>query len=357
MHARKLAVATAAVLTMHLATAQSSVTLFGIADTGFGVGRGSVANKTQLYNAGGNATSRLGFRGTEDLGSGMTASFWLEAQLNIDDGTSSATNTNNQATGAGTAGGLVFARRSTVSLAGNWGELRLGRDYTAHYRNRVDADPFGNVGVGTIQPQVGTVAGVTSTRTSNVVGYFSPNQNQGLYGQAQYYLGENTSGTPNSSDGTGMSVLGGYASGPLKIAASYGKTRYATTATIGDTASTNLGVFYDFPSAKLLVGLFRDKVDRTASLTAKGYSVATIVPLGVHQVKAAYSRYGTDATGSPTGKKISLGYVHNLSVRTALYATVARVTNSGGASFALNGATTTANSSSSGFDVGIRHSF
>ena len=55
--------------------------------------------------------------------------------------------------------------------------------------------------------------------------------------------------------------------------------------------------------------------------------------------------------------KLSLGYVHNLSKRTALYGTIAQVSNAGGATFALNGSTTAANTRSRGLDLGIRHSF
>ena len=76
--------------------------------------------------------SRLGFRGTEDLGGGLNASFWLEAGLNNDNGTGASTSTNNSTStsqaGASGSQGLTFNRRSTVSLASTWGELRLGRD-------------------------------------------------------------------------------------------------------------------------------------------------------------------------------------------------------------------------------------
>ena len=83
----------------------------------------------------------------------MSASFWLEAGLDNDDGHGAATNSNNQPSGAG-AGvdgrqGLTFNRRSTVSLAGGWGELRLGRDYTPQFWNLTVFDPFGTNGVGT----------------------------------------------------------------------------------------------------------------------------------------------------------------------------------------------------------------
>jgi predicted porin len=92
-------------------------------------------------------------------------------------------------------------------------------------------------------------------------------------------------------------------------------------------------------------------------LTARGYAVAAVVPVGVGEWKMAYSRYGTDAAGSPDTDKWSFGYVHNLSKRTSLYATAARVGNSGGARVALNGAVTQANDASHGYDLGIRHSF
>lgn len=81
------------------------------------------------------------------------------------------------------------------------------------------------------------------------------------------------------------------------------------------------------------------------------------MPVGVGQILASYSRYETTAPGNPESKKLALGYVHNLSKRTALYTTWARVKNSGGAAIALNGSVTGANQSSSGLDIGVRHSF
>ena len=128
----RLALLLAALACSGPALSQSSVTLFGIVDAAYSHGSGSIADRDQL-TSGGNNSSRVGFRGTEDLGGGLSASFWLEAQFNADNGTGVATNLNNQAPSAGSAsaggGGLTFNRRSTVSLAGSWGEVRLGRDY------------------------------------------------------------------------------------------------------------------------------------------------------------------------------------------------------------------------------------
>ncbi|MGD9760499.1 MAG: porin, partial [Comamonas sp.] len=105
------------------ASAQSKVELFGVVDVGVAHLGGSGASKTGLSTGGANI-SRLGFRGTEDLGGGLKAGFWLEAGLDVDSGA-----------GKATGGGLNFNRRSTVSLMGNWGEVRLGRDDSATFLN------------------------------------------------------------------------------------------------------------------------------------------------------------------------------------------------------------------------------
>jgi predicted porin len=85
---KKSLVALAVLAASGAAMAQSSVTLFGIVDAGYAVGNGSISDKTSLRNSGYNS-SRLGFRGVEDLGGGMSASFHLEAGVNNDDGTGS----------------------------------------------------------------------------------------------------------------------------------------------------------------------------------------------------------------------------------------------------------------------------
>jgi predicted porin len=344
------------------AFAQSSVTLFGVVDATVSRGAGSVADRSQL-TSGGNSTSRVGFRGTEALGGGMSAGFWLEAGITADDGLGQATNTNNQATGGALAGlnggqGLTFNRRSTVSLSGPWGEVRAGRDHVAHYRNRLEVDPFGNIGVGAIQPQVGTLGGNTSTRVSNFVGYYLPASIGGVFGFAQYYMGENASNAgATEDDGTGASIRLGYATGPFSVSVATGRTQYARTATAGDITSSNIGLAYKFGRGELLAGYFVDKVEATRTLTGKGASIGGAWSVGNGDIKAAYSYYGSNAAGSPETKKISLGYVHKLSKRTAVYGTYARVRNSGGAASALNRSVTGANQGSSGFDLGVRHTF
>lgn len=332
------------------ASAQSSVTLFGIVDATVQFGRGTVADRTQLGNSGYNS-SRLGFRGVEDLGGGMSASFWLEAGLSNDNGTGVGTNLNNQAAGAsGGATGLVFNRRSTVSLAGGWGELRLGRDYTPQFWNLTVFDPFGTNGVGTTQTLNSIVTGVTAVRASNTVGYFLPGNLGGFYGQVQYYMGENLNNAANKDDGTGTGLRLGFANGPFNVALGMSRTEYAA----GDVRQNNIGGQWDFGIAKAMAHISRDE---NGAIDGKGWLIGGLFPVGAGEIRAAYSRYETDAVGQPETKKLALGYVHNLSKRTAVYTTWARVKNSGGAAQALNGSVTGANTNSSGLDLGIRHSF
>ena len=115
-----------------VASAQSSVTLFGIVDlSARGVDNGIGTRST--INQDGNSSSRLGFRGVEDLGGGLKAGFWIEGALSAD---------------TGNATGQTWQRRSTVSLMGGFGEIRLGRDYTPTFWNHTVFDPFGTNGVG-----------------------------------------------------------------------------------------------------------------------------------------------------------------------------------------------------------------
>jgi len=353
---KKSLIALAVMAAAGAASAQSSVTLFGIVDATLAWGRGTVADKFQLTNSGYNS-SRLGFRGTEDLGGGMSASFWLEAGVNNDNGTGAATNTNNQPTGGALAGmggsqGLTFNRRSTVSLGGGWGELRLGRDYTPQFWNLTIFDPFGTNGVGTTQTLNSIITGVTAVRASNSIGYFMPRNLGGFYGQIQYYTGENSSNVGvTEDDGTGIGLRVGFASGPFNVALGMGRTEMAA----GDIRQNNIGGQWDFGMAKLMGHYSRDE---NGTVDGEGWLIGALVPVGAGEIRAAFSQYETEAVGpDPRTRKLALGYVHNLSKRTAVYATYARVRNSNGAASALNGAVTGANSSSSGFDLGIRHSF
>ncbi|GAB3662514.1 porin [Ramlibacter alkalitolerans] len=422
---KKSLIALAVMAAAGAASAQSSVTLFGIVDATIAHGRASgtgAANKTALANSGYNS-SRIGFRGTEDLGGGMAASFWLEGSLGNDDGTAgqripvgnqnvlngaSPTNPN----GVGDGAGLVFNRRSTVSLSGGWGEVRLGRDYTPSFWNLTVFDPFGTNGVGTTLTLVGPAGGLGTAgnamapvgtrgvivRASNDIGYFLPANLGGFYGQFNYWLGENTFNGANSArDGTGWGGRLGYGAGPFNVAISYARTAYdatpvnpvqpiTTTNTFtgavaptaaqiaaqraGDFRTWNIGGQWDFGVAKVMGHYTREQRDSSAGnagtgipasgeIDGRGWLLGTLVPVGAGEIRASYSTYKIDAGAGadPRARQLALGYVHNLSKRTALYATAARVQNRNGAAVSLNGATLGTATSSTGYDLGIRHSF
>ena len=428
---RKSLIAMAALAATGAASAQSSVTVFGVADAAVSyysvksafynntaalvlppaITPAGVKRSQTALSSGANSSSRVGFRGTEDLGGGLAAGFWLEAGYNLDSGASGLTS---------------FNRRSTVSLSGNFGEIRLGRDYVPTYWNESVFDPMGAVGVGenlikTISGNIATARGPGSTiaandnaiRASNSVGYFLPRDLGGFYGQVMYALHENVkssdlAGSPTSR-GRYYGGRFGYANGPLDVAVAYGESTAADTTTVtaagvatgarfSDKLRTiNLGASYDFGILKLMGELsqVRDSARTTTPfggigrLTAtdkdeyNGAMIGMTVPVGPGVVKASYARVkfkNDPGTPSPlfapdrdaSASKLALGYVHNLSKRTALYATVARsrikdgqnnpvimAVPLGGPAFLSTGAGAAgfAPRSATGYDFGLRHSF
>ena len=383
---KKSLTAIAALAVTGLAAAQSSVTLFGVVDAGVtyqsatsrdaATGVSVTQSKWSLANSGYNS-SRLGFRGTEDLGGGLAASFWLEAPITNDDG----------ATGVST-----FNRRSTVSLSGGFGEVRLGRDYTPTFWNDTVFDPFGTNGSGA--NVINTVSGSTGidnanyVRASNAIGYFLPPNLGGFYGQLQYSFHENTDTSTSSTTTTANTNAGryiggrfGYANGPLDVAVSAGQNLAVdTTALTRKVQTVNLGASYDLGMVKLFGELssVQNKFEIPAITyhdSYNGYLLGATMPVGPGLIRASYStvRYNEGAYGltgdDPRVNKLAIGYVHNLSKRTALYATVARVSNKNDAAYtgSLVSASTTGYGgvsygaglprSSTGYDFGIRHAF
>jgi len=325
--------------------AQSSVTLFGVVDAGYAVGNGSISDKTQLRHSGYNS-SRLGFRGTEDLGGGMKASFWLEAGVGNDDGSGQATSALNQAQTAANVGtqGLTFNRRSTVSLEGKMGELRLGRDYTPHFWSETAFDPFGTNGVGT--NVAAFKGGLTGVRASNSIGYLSPSMG-GVKLWVQTYMGENASTAAKVGNGNSYRIT--FDQG--KFSAAYAGSKTTTAAGVTNDTS-NMAASYDLGVAKLMAQSNSTKITGLADL--KGSLIGALVPMagGTFRISSAQS----DRAGNKQ-KQTSVGFVNPLSKRTDLYATYARLANSGGSAVALNGSATAANTSSTGYEFGVKHSF
>ena len=326
------------------ASAQSSVTLFGIVDAG--VARLSAGGKsvTGMTNSGYNS-SRLGFRGVEDLGGGLQAGFWLEGALSNDDGT---------------AGKFDFRRRSTVSLMGGFGEIRLGRDYTPTFWNTTVYDVFGTNGIGqALTPGMISGAAGNSTnavRADNAVSYFLPGNLGGFQGQFMYAFGENVSGGVKTNNYMGFRL--GYASGPISAHVAYGKTDGATDAT--DVKYLNFGGSFNAGVVKVNLVVAQEK--NGAGLKWQAIEPSVSVPVGAGTIKASYARHDLKDSDNDFNK-IAVGYHHDLSKRTTVYTTYARVSNKGASAVVVanNGLTgkvaAAAGGNASGFEFGVRHSF
>ncbi len=362
----KLIVLCSAMVGVTPSFAQSSVSVYGVLDAAISRYQADGGGSKTLMATGANQNSRLGFRGREDLGGGAWVAFDLEAGFNNDSGAGQSTNTNNQASGNIPAGGLTFNRKSTVGLGGAWGEIRLGRDYTPSFWNLFVYDPFRvGVGLGGITSQGSTV---TVFRASNSIGYFTPGcstpQCQGFYGQAMYALGENASGTNTSSDGKYYGARLGYGAPGWGANVATGTT---TSAAAGNYVQSNLGASYDLKAINLMFMWGSQKTGLPTAALGGGTKATHMqlggwIPVGGDYIPVGYTRMSRNDAANGKADKLAIGYVKNLSKRTAIYVTYAKINNKNGMALPVNagvdaGPTPSAGGSSSGYDFGIRHSF
>ena len=364
---KKSLIALAVLAASGAAMAQSSVSLFGIVDAGVGYVDNATpagSGKAGVYTSG-NATSRIGFRGTEDLGGGLKAGFWLEGELFADNGNAS---------------GLNFKRRSTVSLEGNFGEVRLGRELTAGYAKTSSYDLFGQTGIGQVSawrnwdgvanngsvtdPLTGVVSGVTSgdesgIRSNNMISYYTPNFG-GIKAGVSYGFDEQRGTKAGRYVGGNVS----YDNGPLSAAVSYDRLNVLSLARgEGDRDALTFGASYNFGVAKLSGLAQQQKYSYNTGADRKynTYALGVSAPVGgAGEVKLQYARYDQKANDD-TADQLSLGYVHNMSKRTAVYGTVAYLKNKDGSKMGLQSKglndSAAVNQKQTGVQVGIRHSF
>lgn len=340
-----------------LAQAQSSVEVFGVLDLAYLNTRASGSGSQSSLTTDGNTSSRLGFRGTEDLGDGLNANFWLEAAVTPDSGVGGGTSSNN--VDSINTGGLTFGRRSTVGLTGRFGDIRLGRDYTPTFTSLASATPFGTNGLGNagqmFYPKAaGGTTARTNVRASNAINYFLPSGLGGFTGNVMYAMGEQASNAVGgtSKNGNYFGARLGYSAGPLNLALATGKTTYAT----GDYTQSNLAANYAFGPAKLMYLWGQNKVGVTKT-TAN--MIGTQYTLGQGEIRFSYTMVKAEGVANDANQW-ALGYVYNLSKRTALYTAVSQVKNKGiGKAYSVGDgvAVTDAGGSSSGVQFGVRHSF
>jgi len=341
------------------ASAQSSVTLFGVVDVSARYTEYDDQGQYQLATDG-NASSRLGFRGVEDLGGGLKAGFWLEGSIAADTGTQPLAGIN----GGSNNSAAIFQRRATVSLMGGFGEVRLGRDYTPTFWNWTVFDPFGTNGVGQSTNLGLEVAGLapggsygTLVRANNTIGYFLPAMG-GFYGQIMQSAGENVNGNKITA------FRLGYAAGPFNVAGAWG-----TTEVTPDIDGDNWNIAGSWKTGFGLFSAFYGMLE-VGSLEQENWFLGYQLPIGAFTLKASYGevdRTGNRSTVPATvalgdADQVALGFTYDLSKRTALYGTYSMISNNGtrfraGQLVNNDAVYNNVGKDSTGYEFGVRHSF
>ena len=357
------------------AYAQSHVTIYGVVDTGL------VKETGTDLRMGSNVDSRLGFRGVEDLGSNMKATFELERRFNLNDGTQSNPpefDINNPITNVADLENVdrtnwnyndfISGKRvdwvgaANVGLKGDaWGQVRLGRVNNLSVETFRMLDPFNQYGVGASLAKANLLR---SEQLSNTIRYDSPSWS-GFGLGATYTLGQNSKGsTPSAlfydqigNDGWAVNLK--YDNGPILLLANYDRA-----ADSNDSYTWNVGGAYNYAGFKVSLGYQDSRLKLfeaagTGAFKEKDWIVGLQYKTGPHTIGASYNRgkvevAGTNFDGSTN--KYALGYTYDMSKRTSVYANVAYTDNDEEIAgyYNLNGSN---RDSVTGVQVGITHKF
>lgn len=340
-----------------VASAQSSVTIYGIIDQSVAKGNGGTAGVSTGVAALGTSKawqvrdggpgSRLGFRGNEDLGGGLSAQFLIEHRFSPDTG-STNTGTQPAATSAFWFGGSYAQLTSKAA-----GSVYLGRWYSPAFWISLKTDPWGYGGIS----QVGalTFANYSNpsavglgARTTNTVGYKTPNWG-GFTANVAVGLGE-------GGTGRDVGVNAEYTSGPIYAGLAYDKvtggpaTFSATSGAVDGNSLIVAGFAYNFGFIRPMVSYATSETRTNSAVDSDTLSFGLTAPAGPGLIKAQYTQRNTDA--APLAgvaadiklKKLGLGYDYFLSKRTKLYVDFAQVKE-------------TSQTNNNAFALGVRHDF
>ena len=327
------------------------MTIYGVADAYMAFGDHG-ANDMAAVNSGGLSGSRIGFRGTEDLGNGLKAVFTYEQGVSIDSSASNKLNSSEEVVRDGLGGA---ARQSFVGLSGGFGTVGLGRQYAPGFDNVVDA--FGNSPI--LSPQAILVAKEGSTidagsgaRWNNSVAYngaFS-----GLKVRAIYSMNAVEVDTdPADDDAYGLGL--DYSNGPIRVAAVY----QVVQDTDEDQKEWSLGGSYNFGVATL-TAFYQDaqSLKNNADNDMDLWQIGVVVPVGAAgNVHLGYGEADYDLADAKA-KSYSIAYTHALSKRTTAYVGYNQTDNDNGLAKGVVAANTGVTGDKANvFAVGMRHTF
>ncbi|QGZ43282.1 porin [Pseudoduganella flava] len=345
------------------ASAQSNVTIYGIVDAGIVRETGGAAGDVTKVTSGVGSQSRIGFRGTEDLGSDLSAIFTLEAGYKLDDGTLDNTSS------------ALFNRQAFVGLKSKTlGTLTLGRQYNPLYNalSKV-ADPFGAGYAGSAKNLF--PAGGVNTRVSNAIVYATPTW-AGFSVEGLYALGEQAG---DNTAGRQFAIGFNYSNAGLNASLVY-NNRNNDTAASGTTAAvdretgknTLFAINYDFKVVKVFGAYERDKGLNSSPIpvaNAYGFKTApkpstdaadalvgVTVPVGSGTIMASWMNKNDKTASNQDAHQWAVGYSHGLSKRTSAYVAYAKIKNKNGAGYTV-GNNNEAGSGDAAFNLGIRHTF
>lgn len=341
--------------------AQNAITIYGTADAAYVRESGGVAGTANKITSGAAAASRIGFRGNEDLGNGVSALFTLESGFRLDTGEVDST-------------GSIFNRQAFVGLKSRAGTLTIGRQYTPWHQALVQVgDPFATGYAGgskNLFPDFGS-----NVRTSNTVVYSAPAAG-GLTADVAYSAGEQ-SGDSSAGEQAGASI--GYAQGPLNVRLVYNHKNSDVAAT-ADVPAVNrsvgrnilLAANYDFKVVKAYFAYSKDEGFNSAPLGNTGTPFGGVraipstdgnevllglsAPAGAGTLLASVMRKDDRTSFDQDARSWGVGYLHPLSKRTSFYTAYGSIDNRNGAGY------TVANNSEAGtgdraFNLGVRHNF
>ena len=276
------------------AFAQSTVTLWGRINTTVESQKVGAADRTVAVN---NNASRLGFKGVEDLGGGLKASFFLEHGLDSDTGTVSN-------------GGEFWGRAAYVELGSTaMGSVRLGRWFPGSYYATADYVSMHNNDTGSSSDALFSFQGFGNA-SKNKVAYFTPDFG-GFTAEVSVHAGE-------GGDKRSVDVSGNYDQGPLHLGAGYtqqGEAQQFAIRGLYALGAFTFGAYYEREDAGSLVATRATRdIGRLAVMYTMG---ASEFHLNVGGTKAG--GLVTSGFRNNGAKQYTLGYNYNLSKRTKLY--------------------------------------